>query len=104
MTALRSIERTSTRILTLTLPSSGMNQLIPLYLSLARNTHFLQVGAATSHAQTYFSAEPSAPFQDARFSHENENQERPGGLVAPPRQRAEARLSKARFPRLNLSV
>src|SRR5689334_23068109 len=52
------------------------------------------------HAQTYLSAEPPPPFQDARLSHENENQERTGRAIAPPRQGTQARFRKTRLSRL----
>src|SRR5215472_7498450 len=50
------------------------------------------------NAEAHVSTQPSPPFQDARFSHENEDQERKGRIVTAPRPRTEARLREARLP------
>lgn len=56
------------------------------------------------NAEAHVSTQPSPSFQDARFSHENEDQERKGRSVAAPRPRTEARFREARFPGVVRSI
>ena len=62
------------------------------------------VRSAVSHAEAHIPTQPSSPLEDARISYSHEDQERTSGDFQTPRQRTQARLGEARFPRVAASV
>ena len=72
---------------------------IPLYFSVGLYINFL-AGVPEFNAEAHVPAQPSPPFQDARFSYTNENKEWTSRSVTTARQRAQACFRQARIPRV----
>jgi hypothetical protein len=70
-----------------------------LYLPFA-SSELIQSGAGIFDAETYISTQPAQALEEARVPDSHEDQERGRSAVAPPGQRAQARISKAGFPRI----
>jgi hypothetical protein len=60
--------------------------------------YWLKPGAAIFHAQAHIPTQPTSPLKDARLSHAYEDQERPGGDLAPAGQRSQTSGGEARLP------
>jgi hypothetical protein len=75
------------------------NRFLPIYFGFASGVIF-HSGVASFHAEAYVSTEPSPSFEDARVPQSYENQERTGRSFAPSRKGPQARVRKARIPRV----
>src|SRR5215472_16868092 len=78
-------------------PMSGVNRHDSFILFVCPAQRILSRSSIVN-AEAHVSTQPSPSFQDARFSHENEDQEREGGIVTASRPWTEARLREARLP------
>src|SRR5256885_11335261 len=56
------------------------------------------------HAQAYIPTQPAQAIEEARISLAHEDPGRPESSFPPPRQGAQAGLSKTRFPRIGIVV
>jgi len=73
----------------------------PVYFSFAQSNFLLVRSAIFRHAEAHIPTQPSSPLKDARLSFSHEDQERPGGAVAPSRQGAQARLRETWLSRVS---